>query len=292
MCAKEEMQAMADSTGKRIRLNRLIHKETDSSIIIAIDHALTSPVLLRGLVELDLRVKECVEGGANVFMLSRGGAAIGCGEFSRETSLALMLTASAAGRPSGPVITPISSVEEALRLGADAVVVFVALGGENEPEMISYVSKVGEACEALGMPLIAEAEYPNAYQSLASLETTFGAKYLERNARLCAEMGADIVKVNWSGDYESFKFIVEATKKPVVLAGGPMLPDDEFLARMTLAHQAGAIGCSVGRNVFEHANPRAMVRALTNIFCRNYSGEQALVELKAEMGESECRLPA
>ncbi|MDI6870972.1 MAG: hypothetical protein QME79_06380 [Bacillota bacterium] len=274
---------MSESTGKYIRLNRLIQKETNSSIIVAIDHALTSPVLLRGLVDLNRRVRECVEGGANVFMLSRGGAAMSCREFSRETSLALMMTASAAGRPSGSVITPIGSVEEALRLGADAVVVYVALCGENEPEMISYLSKVGEACEALGMPLIAEAEYPNAYQSLESLETKFGAKYLERNARLCAEMGADIVKVNWSGDYDSFKFIVEATKKPVVLAGGPLLPDEEFLNRMALAHQAGAIGCSVGRNAFEHPNPRAMVRALSNIFRKNYSGEQALAEMKAEM---------
>lgn len=275
---------MADSTGKRIRLNRLIHRETNSCIIVAIDHAMTSPVLFRGLVDIEERVTECIDGGANVFMLSRGGAALSSPRFSRETSLALMLTASAAGRPSGAVITPIGSVEEALRLGADAVVVYVALCGENEPQMISYLSKVGEACEALGMPLIAEAEYPNAYQSLDQLETSFGVSYLERNARLCAELGADIVKVNWSGDFESFKFIVEATRKPVVLAGGPKIPDPEFLQRMALAHQAGAIGCSVGRNVFEHQDPRAMTRALSNIFGRNYTGDEALTELQAACG--------
>src|SRR5216684_7101795 len=87
---------------------------------------------------------------------------------------------------------------------ADAVVVYVALAGENEPEAIRYTSGIGEACERLGMPFIAEAEYPNAYQSLDTMSQSLGAEYLKRNARLCAELGADIVKVNWSGDAASF----------------------------------------------------------------------------------------
>jgi class I fructose-bisphosphate aldolase len=151
---------MSAITGKIIRLNRLIQKETNSCIIIALDHGMTSPNFLNGLYNTGDRIKEAIQGGANVLMLGRGYAKQFADHFNRDTSLALMLTASSAGKPSGAEITPIGSVEEALRIGADAVVVYVALAGENEPSMISYLSKIGEECEALGIPLIAEAEYP------------------------------------------------------------------------------------------------------------------------------------
>lgn len=238
--------------GKLIRMKRLVQEETNSCIIFAIDHGMTAPKLLGGLVDTAEKVRQAIRGGANVLMLGRGFAYKTVGEFRRDTSLALMLTASAAGRPGGPRITPISSVEEAVRLGADAVTVFVALCQENEAEMISYLSLVGEKCDEWGMPLIAEAEYPTAYQSLDSLSSQYGAEYLKRNARLCAEMGADIIKVNWPGTVQDMEVIVKATKVPVVLAGGPRISDWELLQRMAQARDAGAVGCSVGRNIFEH----------------------------------------
>ncbi len=160
---------MSSSTGKLIRLQRLIETQTSTCLIVAIDHGMTSPRFLPGLFDTGLRVEQAIAGGANVLMLGRGMAKAHAQHFRRETSLALMLTASAAGRPSGAAITPIGSVEEALRTGADAVVVYVALAGDNEPEAITFLSRVGETCEYKGMPLIAEAEYPNAYQSLDSM---------------------------------------------------------------------------------------------------------------------------
>jgi len=270
---------MSSFTGKQVRLNRLIQKETNTSIICAIDHGMTSPIFLSGLYDTDARVKEAIAGGANVLMLGRGVAKATVRYFARDTALALMLTASAAGRPSGAVVTPIGSVEEALQSGADAVVVYVALGGEDEPEMIGYASDVGEACEAKGMPFIAEAEYPNAYQSLDTMVTSFGVEYLRRNARLCAELGADIVKVNWSGDAQSFGSIVRAADKPVVLAGGSRISDLELLTRMEQAHTAGAIGCSVGRNIFQHENPTAMTQAISRVFRENCPAVRAYEEL-------------
>ena len=141
--------------GKQIRMNRLIRKESKSCVICALDHGMTSPVFLDGLYDTATRTREAIAGGANVFMMSRGFANRCAGEFTRETSLALMLSASTAGRPAGAVITAIGSVKEALRLGADAVVVYTALAGDNEDWMIAYLSKVGEECEKRGMPLIA-----------------------------------------------------------------------------------------------------------------------------------------
>lgn len=270
---------MHNSTGKSIRLNRLIQKETNTCIICAIDHGMTSPVFLDGLYDTRARVHEAIEGGANVLMLGRGVVKETNDYFHRDTSLALMLTASAAGKPSGSVVTPIGSVQEALQLAADAVVAYIALAGENEPEAIQYLSSLGAACEQMGMPFIAEAEYPNAYQSLNAMGETYGADYLKRNARLCAEMGADIVKVNWSGDQKSFGDIIRACNRPVVLAGGSLISDQELLTRMEQARDVGAIGCSVGRNIFQHSNPEAITRAISRVFRDRWSAANAMQEL-------------
>src|SRR5579875_2085158 len=231
--------------------------------------------------DLRARVREAVDGGANVLMLGAGLLDQAVTEFRPTTALALMLSASAAGRPGGATVTPINSVEWALRAGADAAVVYVALAGVNEPAMISYVSQVAEACDRWGLPFIAEAEWPDAYASLTEAQDTLGVEYLLRNARLCAELGADIVKVNWSGDAASFGRIVEATRRPVIVAGGPVVSDEELLTRMEQAVRVGAIGCSVGRNIFEHRSPRAMTRALCRVIRDRWSARQALDELRA-----------
>lgn len=271
---------MSAITGKKIRLNRLIQAESNTCLIVAIDHGMTSPKFLDGLYNTGARVKQSIDGGANVLMLSRGTVKQYAGHFTRETSLALMLTASAAGRPAGALITPIGSVEEALRIGADAVVVYVALAGDNEPEAITHLSKVGELCELNGMPLIAEAEYPNAYQSLSEMTEALGVEYLKRNARLCAELGADIVKVNWSGDAKSFGDVIRACDRPVVLAGGSLISDSDLLTRMEQVRQVGAVGCSVGRNVFQHRNPQAITHAISRIFRDKWTARQAIGELE------------
>jgi DhnA family fructose-bisphosphate aldolase class Ia len=273
------------SLGKEIRLKRLIRQETNSSVICALDHGMTSPTFLSGLRDMKARVREAQAGGANVFMLSKGFARIVVDELHRETSFAMMLSAAAAGCPKPNIIVEIGQVEEALRLGADAVVVYVALNGENEPEMINFVARVGGECERLGMPFIAEAEYPSAYASLESLKQEYGYEYLLRNSRLCAELGADIVKTNWPGDADLFAKIVQATQVPMVVAGGTLVSDEELLTRMELAMKAGAVGCSVGRNIFQHENPFAMTRALARVIHERWPAKDALEELRATLAQ-------
>jgi DhnA family fructose-bisphosphate aldolase class Ia len=278
--------AVTATPGKTIRMRRLIQPETGTSVICALDHGMTSPRMLPALADIEGRAREAVAGGANVLMLGVGMGRRAVGHFRPTTALALMLTASAAARPEGAEVTPINSVPWAIRLGADAVVVYVALAGSNEPEMIRYLSQVAEACDRWGMPLIAEAEFPDAYASLDRQAQDLGADYLMRNARLCAELGADIVKVNWSGDPASFSRIVEAAGVPVVLAGGPVLDDLVLLRRMEQAMAAGAVGCSVGRNLFTHRVPEAMTRALCRVIRDRWRAEQAMEELVSAAARS------
>jgi DhnA family fructose-bisphosphate aldolase class Ia len=269
--------------GKAMRLKRVIDP-AGVSIICALDHGMTSPTFLEPLADIATRAAETVAGGANVIMMSKGMMRVAEPAFSPTTSLALLLSAS--GNPDGdrPQIVQIAEVEEALVLGADAVVLFTALGGETEPGMIDILSAVGRECAALGMPFIAEAEFPTTYATVEALKQQYGFEYLRRNVRLCAELGADIVKTNWPGDPESFGKLVEATNGiPVVLAGGSRLEDAELLWRMQVAVEAGAIGCSVGRNIFMHASPEAITRALARVIRERWSADKATEALADEL---------
>jgi DhnA family fructose-bisphosphate aldolase class Ia len=154
--------------------------------------------------------------------------------------------------------------------------------------MIQVLAGVGRECAVLGMPFIAEAEFPTTYATVEDLKDQYGFEYLRRNVRLCSELGADIVKTNWPGEAESFAKLVEAASGiPVVLAGGSRLEDAELLTRMELAMEAGAIGCSVGRNIFMHERPEAMARALSRVIRERWSSEKANEALVAELGGQE-----
>jgi len=270
--------------GKRMRLKRVIDA-AGVSVICALDHGMTSPIFLEPLADIQARTTEAVSGGANVIMMSKGMIRVAAPAFSPTTSLALLLSASAAPEGARPEIVNIADVEEALVLGADAVVLFTALGGDTEPQMLSLLAEVGRECASLGMPFIAEAEFPTTYASVEELNQQYGFEYLRRNVRLCAELGADIVKTNWPGDQASFAKLVEAANGiPVVLAGGSRLEDLELLTRMEQAMAAGAIGCSVGRNIFMHRSPEAITRALSRVIRERWSADKANAALLDDIG--------
>ena len=275
---------MTTQIGKSMRLKRVVDPD-GVSVICALDHGMTSPMFLEPLADIAQRTREAVAGGANVIMMSKGMIRIAEPAFSATTSLALLLSASANPDGDRPEIVQIAEVEEALVLGADCVVLFTALGGETESGMVDILSSVGRECALLGMPFIAEAEFPTTYATVEELKQQYGFEYLRRNVRLCAELGADIVKTNWPGDPESFAKLVEAASGiPVVLAGGSRLEDKELLWRMQVAVEAGAIGCSVGRNIFMHASPEAITRALSHVIRERWSADKAFEALQAELG--------
>src|SRR5438045_2309401 len=175
-------------------------------------------------------------------------------------------------------------------LGAAAVVLFTALGGQNEPGMIRILAGVGRACEAHGIPFIAEAEFPTTYASVDELKQRYGFEYLRRNVRLCGELGADIIKTNWPGDEASFQKLLQAANGiQVVLAGGSRLEDDELLRRMESAMSVGAIGCSVGRNIFMHRSPEAVTRALSRVIRERWTASKAMGALQEELGTVAAR---
>src|SRR4029453_9464295 len=216
-------QAATAQVGTAMRLKRVIDP-AGVSVICALDHGMTSPTFLDPLAGIPPPPAGVVAGGANVIMMSKGMIRLAEPAFAPTTSLALLLSASANPGEPQPEVVQVAQVEEALRLGADAVVLFTALGGDSEAGMIRTLAGVGRECAALGMPLIAEAEFPTTYAAVEQLKEQYGFEYLRRNVRLCAELGADIVKTNWPGDGDAFAQLVEAAAGiPLVLAGGSPL---------------------------------------------------------------------
>jgi len=85
-------------------------------------------------------------------------------------------------------------------------------------------------------------------------------------ARIGAELGADIIKTNYTGDPDSFREVVRGCPVPVVMAGGPKTnTDEEFCEMVYGCIQAGGAGVAAGRNVFQHEDPTSMVKVLCGI---------------------------
>lgn len=96
-----------------------------------------------------------------------------------------------------------------------------------------------------------------------------------------AELGADIVKTNYTGNIDSFREVVRGSLAPVVIAGGPVKGQErKFIQMVWEAMQAGAAGASIGRNIFQSKEPTKMVRAVVRIVHEGASVEEALKEIQ------------
>jgi DhnA family fructose-bisphosphate aldolase class Ia len=111
----------------------------------------------------------------------------------------------------------------------------------------------------------------------------FDVGHVKHAARVGAELGADIVKVVYTGSVRSFRRVVKGCPVPVVIAGGEKMESDEEL--LTMVHEslkAGGAGVSIGRNVFQHTSPMRIVEAIGAVVHRNASVQAALKMLKGK----------
>ena len=166
----------------------------------------------------------------------------------------------------------VCSVQEAIRIGADAVSVHVNVGAQDEDKMLQNLGKVSDECDIYGMPLLAMM-YPRG----PKIQNEHAPDVVAHAARIGAELGADIIKTNYTGNIETFKAVVESCPVPVVIAGGPKCKSLEEVLQTTCdSMKAGAAGLSIGRNVFQCDNPTQIAKALSAIVHEDASVEQAL----------------
>jgi len=262
-----------------MRMRRILDPATGTAVMFAISHGTSAPKVLQGIENPRPMVRNVIEGGANVIFLARGFAKMYAQEFAANNNvgLALKVSASCTHYQTPFLEVQTATVEHACEMGADAVVAMIPFTYTNEPEVISWVAKIGADCDRWGMPFIAEAEFPNAYTEEASeYASKLGVEYLKRSARLCVELGADVVKANWTGKIDEFAEIVQVSNVPVVVAGGSKVSDLDALQKLAEAMQAGAVGCSVGRNIFQHKDPVGMTKAICAVVRKRATPEEAI----------------
>ena len=256
--------------GKQIRLERIINRNTGRIVVVPMDHGTTiGPI--PGLEDMRETVTKVVNGGANAILMHKGMVQAGHRGGGRDVGLVVHLSAGTSLSPDPNAKVPVCTVEEAIKLGADAVSIHVNVGAETDADMLRDFGDVSQSCMIWGMPLLAMV-----YTRGPKIESEYDVKYVKHAARLGAELGADIVKVNYTGSPESFRDVVAGCPVPVVIAGGEKAETDEDLLRVVAGSlEAGGAGASIGRNAFQHADPEGMVRAISRMVHEGTSVEES-----------------
>ncbi len=261
--------------GKTIRTERIVNRDTGRTILVPLDHGVTvGPI--EGIVDMRDTVTNIVEGGANAVLMHKGVVPCGHRARGRDIGLIVHLSASTALSPFPGAKTLVCTVEEAVQLGADAVSLHLNLGDASERDMLADMGEVTRQAGRWGIPVLAMV-----YGRGPKIDDEFDPGVVAHCARVGMELGADIVKVPYTGDPESFAKVVAAARIPVVIAGGPKTPTTkDFLRMVDESVQAGGAGLSVGRNIFQHKNPGSLLQALGKIVHDRWSVEQAMEGLQ------------
>src|SRR5688572_27107791 len=228
--------------------------------MVPLDHGISmGPVA--GLADVRPALRAAADGGATCATLHKGLLPLAA-PFADKLGLLVHLSASTDTGPDGHDKRLVGTVEEAVRLGADGVSIHVNVGSATEPRQLEDAGRVATHCAEWGMPLVTMA-YPRG----PKVTNPHDPALLAHAARLAAELGADAVKVPYSGDAETFRDVVQGCPVPVLVAGGPKKGDFKaLLADLKGARKAGAAGASIGRNVFQHPDPKAAVAAVAAVF--------------------------
>ena len=258
--------------GKSIRMERIMDRNSQKTIIVPLDHGVTvGPI--DGLLDMSETVNKIAEGGANAVLGHIGLPLYGHRHKGKDIGLILHLSASTVLNPVDPndkVL--VNTVQRAVKMGADGVSVHVNIGSDNESKQLEILGMVAGECLEWGMPLLAMM-YP---RGDGLTEDEKSANMVKFAARVGAELGADIIKTYYTGDPDSMREVVKGCPAPVVIAGGSKLGDEETLNMIKGAMDAGCQGLSVGRNVFQHQNPEKLVQATCAIVHEDRSVKEAL----------------
>jgi class I fructose-bisphosphate aldolase len=265
------MQPSFTAVGKTIRLNR-IFKEDGKAVMIAINHGLgMGPV--KGIEEMSEILEKILPESPDSLTIHKGMALRFCDQFAGRVPL--VLKATNITRFFGPDETPVATVDEAIKLGADAIAVGISLCDPLERESVQHASKIIAAAEKVGMPTVAHS-YPNG--EFITNDERYNLENVGYATRLALELGIDIIKTFWTGSQETFARIVElGSPAKVVISGGAKSNTLRECFDMTWQGiQAGAAGITYGRNVWQHEYPAAVMRGLTAIVHKGASVNEAL----------------
>lgn len=244
-------------SGKKIRLERILDRTTKRTVLLPLDHgAGMGP--LNGIKDLRTIVEAGARGGANAVIGHLGLALHGHREYGQDIGLILHFSVSTelnSTDPQNKVL--VNNVQTALKLGADAVSLHINFGSVSEARQLADLGCISTECLEWGVPLLVMA-YPRG----PKIENSNDVKNVKIVARVAAELGADLIKVPFTGSVASFREVVDgALGVPVVIAGGAKGDDLAALEMIEASIQAGGAGVAMGRNAFQHQNPEKFIAA-------------------------------
>ncbi len=228
------------------RLSRVFRPTTGHTVMLAIDHGyFQGPTT--GLERVDLNILPLVP-YADALMCTRG---ILRSIVPSSTNTPVVMRAS--GGPS--ILKELSheeiaiDIDDAIRLNVSALAVQVFIGGEFETQTVHNMTRLVDMGLRYGIPVMSV--------TAVGKEMVRDARYLRMACRICAELGAHLVKTYYVA--EGFETVTSSCPVPIVMAGGKKLPEFDALTMAYRAIQEGAAGVDMGRNIFQSDNPRAMI---------------------------------
>lgn len=253
---------MNDSFARRVRASRLFGQADDRIFVVPLDHTIADGPVVGTLNQV---VGQLASGGVDAVVLHKGAVRQIRPHWFDDMSLIVHLSASTAHAPDPDAKYLVASVEEALRIGGDAVSVHVNLGSETEQAQIADLARVADACDRWNLPLLAMV-YPRG----PKIDNPRDPALVAHAATLAADLGADIVKTPYVGSIPEMRDVVSACPIPLITAGGPKVADDAALvAHVDHVLRAGAAGVAMGRNIFQSPNPEVTARRVSAVIHRS-----------------------
>ncbi len=264
-----------NEVGKRIRLSRILGR--GRAVIFAFDHGVEHGPSDFPPEHIDPKIilSKVVEAGVDAIMMLPGTARLTWDVWGNKTSLILKITSKTNLRPKDERLlqSMFGFVEEAIALGADAVAATIYWGSQYEDVMLERWFSIRNAAETYGLPCL-QLAYPRG----PAITNRYDVEIVRYGARAAAESGADLIKTYYTGSLETFREVVKAASGvPVLMSGGPRREKEiDFLRDVWNVIRAGGKGVVVGRNVFQHRNPKGMLKAIQAVVYEDKSPEEAV----------------
>jgi fructose-bisphosphate aldolase / 2-amino-3,7-dideoxy-D-threo-hept-6-ulosonate synthase len=242
--------------GKDRRMRRLFIGPEKRCLLVPLDHG---PWLgpIAGINRPRDIAEKVVKGGANALLVTPGFFKEAEPVIKPETGVILRVSLSAGLSAEAVQETPAFTASMAARLDADAVAISIFFGRGGEVAMMNYLGQMIEECDEYGIPVLAEMMPPQ--------DKYYSTEAIAHASRIGLEMGADIIKTNYSGKFDEFKQFLADFSLPVIIAGGPSKAEDDTLLTVKEIIRAGAAGVAFGRRVWQAADPETMVRDMRKV---------------------------
>jgi class I fructose-bisphosphate aldolase len=263
--------------GKTIRLNRIFSHPTGRFCSIAVDHLLGyGQDMPAGLLHIKPSLAAIMAARPDAVTMHKGIAASLWPEYAGQVPLIIQ----GAGIKTDDTAQEVfATPEDAVRLGADAYAIAAFIRGKTEGSMLRAVADAVRGASRYEIPVICHI-YPRVWDEQGRVSISYKPEDIAWAARCAVEVGADVVKTPYCGDVAAHRQIVDDCPVPMVAAGGPTTRTfEEALQSMWEVVEAGALGATIGRNVWGFLNITANVEAFKAVIHDRLAPKEAMAKV-------------